>query len=73
MRKNLLMASFLFMGIYGSAQTVIFEDNFNDPAKVALWENTDRDGDGEKWEFYNAEEDDMPAFTGDFATSWSWF
>ena len=73
MRKNLLMASFLFMGIYGSAQTVIFEDNFNDPAKVALWENTDRDGDGEKWEFYNAEEDDRPAFTGDFATSWSWF
>ena len=51
MRKNLLMASFLFMGIYGSAQTVIFEDNFNDPAKVALWENTDRDGDGENGNF----------------------
>lgn len=73
MTRNLLMASFLFMGIYGSAQTVVFEDNFNDPAKAALWENTDRDGDGEKWEFYNAEEDEMPAFTGDFATSWSWF
>ena len=73
MTKNLLMASFLFMGIYGSAQTVVFEDNFNDPAKVALWQNTDRDGDGEKWEFYNAEEDEIPAFTGDFATSWSWF
>ena len=73
MTKNLLMASFLFIGIYGSAQNVVFSDDFNDPAKVALWENTDRDGDGEKWEFYNAEEDDMPAFTGDFATSWSWF
>lgn len=73
MTRNLLMAWFLFAGIYGSAQTVVFEDDFNDPAKVALWQNTDRDGDGEKWEFYNAEEDGIPAFTGDFATSWSWF
>ncbi len=43
MTRNLLMASFLFAGIYGSAQTVVFEDDFNDPAKVALWQNTDRD------------------------------
>ncbi len=54
----------LTFGIYGFSQTIVFEDNFNDPAKVALWQNTDRDGDGEKWEFYNAEEDEIPAFTG---------
>ncbi len=73
MTKNLLVLSMLTFGILGFSQTVVFEDNFNDPVKVALWENTDRDGDGQKWEFYNAEEDDMPAFTGDFATSWSWY
>ncbi|MGA9212273.1 choice-of-anchor J domain-containing protein [Kaistella sp.] len=73
MTKKLLLASALGLGAFYYGQTIVFEDNFNDPAKVALWANTDRDGDGEKWEFYNAEEDEMPAFTGDFATSWSWF
>ena len=64
MTKKLLLVSMLTFGIYGFSQTIVFEDNFNDPAKVALWQNTDRDGDGEKWEFYNAEEDEIPAFTG---------
>lgn len=72
MIKKLFLASTLGLGTLYYAQLVVFEENF-EPATAALWENNDRDGDGEKWEFYNAEEDDIPAFTGGFATSWSWY
>lgn len=73
MNKKLLLTSALLLSAFYYGQTIVFEENFNNPAKVALWGNVDRDGDGEKWEFYNAEEDEMLAFTGDFATSWSWY
>lgn len=53
-----------------SAQTVIFSEDFETEAGRNSWINTDRDGDGEKWEFDNSSVD---AFTGYYATSWSWF
>ncbi|OWK72909.1 hypothetical protein CBW16_11715 [Flavobacteriaceae bacterium JJC] len=73
MIKKLFLVSALGLGAFYYGQTTtIFQENF-EPATAALWQNVDRDGDGEKWEFYNAESDGMPAFTGGFATSWSWF
>jgi hypothetical protein len=71
-RKLLIALTFSSCAFYSGQTTTIFQENF-EPATASLWNNTDRDGDGEKWEFYNAEEDDIPAFTGGFATSWSWF
>ncbi len=73
MKANLLLAVFCFGAANVSAQSIIFKEDFNQQETVDLWDNIDRDGDGEKWEFYNAEEDGMPAFSGGFATSWSWF
>ena len=60
------------MGIYGSAQTVVFKEDFNQDATRSLWTIGDRDGDEDTWEFVNAEEAEAPSFTGDFAWSWSW-
>ena len=73
MTRNLLLAAFLFMGICGSAQTVVFKEDFNQDSTRSLWTIGDRDGDKDTWEFVNAEEAETPSFTGDFAWSWSWF
>ena len=58
------------IGLTVSAQIVVFKEDFETETGRNSWTNTDRDGDGEKWEFYD---DEMPAFTGWYATSWSWF
>ena len=73
MKKQLLFAFLLMLGVEGISQTVIYKEDFETEAGRNSWANVDRDGDGEKWEFYNAEEDDIPSFSGYFATSWSWF
>ncbi|KFC21571.1 T9SS-dependent choice-of-anchor J family protein [Chryseobacterium sp. FH1] len=70
MLKKLLFSSWLMTGLATSAQTVIFSEDFETEAGRNSWINTDRDGDGQKWEFDNSSVD---AFTGYFATSWSWF
>ena len=70
MLKKLLFASLLLTSLATSAQTVIFSEDFETEAGRNAWINTDRDGDGEKWEFDNSPVD---AFTGYYATSWSWF
>lgn len=70
MLKKLLFASLILSGLSASAQTVVFSENFETEAGRNSWINTDRDGDGEKWEFDNSTVD---AFTGYYATSWSWF
>ena len=57
-------------GLAMSAQTVIFSEDFETEAGRNSWTNTDRDGDTQKWEFDNSSVD---AFTGYYATSWSWF
>src|SRR6218665_3655712 len=70
MIKKLLSSSLLMIGLTVSAQIVVFKEDFETETGRNSWTNTDRDGDGEKWEFYD---DEMPAFTGWYATSWSWF
>lgn len=70
MIKKLLFSSLLMTGMATSAQTVLFNEDFETEAGRNSWINTDRDGDGEKWEFDNSTVD---AFTGYYATSWSWF
>ena len=66
------MASTLGLGAFNYAQTTIFQENF-EPATAALWQNTDRDGDGEKWEFLDAQLNEVDSFQGYFATSFSWY
>lgn len=70
MIKKLLFSSLLMAGLTMSAQTVVFREDFETEAGRNSWTNTDRDGDGQKWEFDNSSVD---AFTGYYATSWSWF
>lgn len=70
MVKKLLLASFLMSSLAISAQNVIFSEDFETEAGRNAWINTDRDGDGQKWEFDNSSVD---AFTGYYATSWSWY
>ncbi len=70
MLKKLLFASLLLTGLSVSAQTVVFKEDFETETGRNSWTNTDRDGDGEKWEF---DDSSIDAFTGYYATSWSWF
>lgn len=72
MIKKLLIASTLGLGASYFGQNVIFTENF-EPATAALWQNVDRDGDGEKWEFLNAELNEVLSFQGGFAVSFSWY
>ena len=70
MFKKLLFSSLLMTGLAMSAQTVIFSEDFETEAGRDSWTNTDRDGDTQKWEFYD---DELDAFTGWYVTSWSWW
>lgn len=72
MIKKLLIASALGLGAFYFGQTTIFQENF-EPATAANWGNLDLDGDGEKWEFLNAELNEVDSFTGGFAVSFSWY
>ena len=72
MIKKLLVAYTLGLGAFYFGQTVIFQENF-EPATAALWGNIDRDGDTQKWEFLNAETNEVLSFQGDFAVSFSWY
>lgn len=72
MTKKLLCAAMAFTASFAFSQS-LFKEDFNDLTVISRWENIDRDGDGEKWEYYNAEAEEINAFTGNFATSWSWF
>lgn len=70
MIKKLSFAALCFVGMTTYAQTVIFTEDFENEESRNSWTNVDRDGDGNKWEFDDSEVD---AFTGYYATSWSWF
>ena len=72
MIKKLLLASTLGLGVFNNAQTVVFTENF-EPNTAALWQNIDRDGDTEKWEFLDAQLNEVDSFQGYFATSFSWY
>lgn len=49
MKKKLSMAALAFMGFWGSAQEIIFYENFNIPENLGDWRLFDRDRDGENW------------------------
>lgn len=73
MIKRLLLASVLTFAVSTQAQTTVFSEDFNDATNRALWTLEDRDGDGEFWEFADADAEDIESFTGWFALSWSWY
>lgn len=73
MIKNLFFLSALMLTSQLSAQTVIFEENFDTPEKQALWTIGDLDGDEDTWGFVSSVEAEAPSFSGDFAWSFSWF
>lgn len=70
MRKKLLFVTSLAVGAFVFSQTTIFKEDFETEQGRSSWVKADLDGDGETWEFDDSEVD---AFTGYYATSWSWF
>jgi len=70
MIRKLLFVSLLISSFAVSAQTVVFNEDFETETGRNSWINTDRDGDEQKWEFDNSTVD---SFTGYYATSWSWY
>lgn len=73
MIKKLLFASAIVSLFFTNAQTTVFKEDFEDEASVAQWKIFDRDGDGESWEFLNAELNELPNFSGNLAVSFSWY
>lgn len=73
MIKRLFLASALGVSTSYFAQTTVFEEKFEDPAKRALWSIGDRDGDADTWEFLDAGINEVDSFTGYFAASFSWY
>lgn len=73
MIKNLLLGAILAFGLSLQAQTTVFSEDFNEEATRSLWTLVDRDGDGDNWEFADAELEDVESFEGWFALSWSWY
>lgn len=69
--KLLFILSFIFT--VSMQSQIIFEEDFNDETTWSSWTNEDRDGDGELWEFADAEFQDIDSFDGGFIWSFSWF
>lgn len=73
MIKKILFIGLLTFGITGYSQTVVFSENFNEEATRNLWTLEDLDGDGQFWEFADAEFQEVENFEGWFAWSFSWY
>src|SRR5690554_3251148 len=74
MIKNLLFISAMTFALNGYSQLEIyFEEDFNDSTTWENWTVVDRDGDGEFWEFTDAEFQEVESFTGGFVWSFSWY
>lgn len=73
MIKNYFLVLALATGACSYAQTTVFEENFEDPAKRQLWTIGDRDGDSDTWEYLDAQVNEVDSFTGFFAVSFSWY
>lgn len=72
MIRNLLFISVMIFAFNGYAQEILFEENFNDEATWENWTLEDLDGDGEFWEFADAEYQGVESFVGGFVWSFSW-
>lgn len=73
MIRNLLFISAIIFAFNGYAQEILFEEDFNDESTWENWTLEDRDGDGELWEFGNAEFEEIDSFDGGFVWSFSWY
>lgn len=73
MIKKLLCIFSLLLFFKSYSQTIIYSEDFNDESTWADWTVEDRDGDGEFWEFADAEYQEVESFTGGFVWSFSWF
>lgn len=73
MIKNLFFLGSILIGANATAQTTIFQENFDTTQTRNLWSIGDRDGDNDTWEYLNAELNEVPSFTGDAAFSFSWY
>ena len=73
MIRSLLFISAMIFAFNGYAQEIIFEEDFNDETTWGDWTLEDRDGDGELWEFADAEFQEVESFDGGFVWSFSWY
>ena len=73
MIKKLLLTAVLGFSATAFSQTVVFQEDFEDPAKRALWTISELDGDGDTWEFLDAQANTVDSFQGYFAASFSWY
>lgn len=58
---------------HAQSQNIIFTEDFDDESTWSDWTTEDLDGDGETWEFGNAEFEEIDSFTGGFVWSFSWY
>ncbi len=72
MFRILLITAILLISFSGKAQ-IIFEENFDNENTWSTWTLADLDGDGELWEFADAEFQEVESFQGGFVWSFSWF
>lgn len=72
MIKNSLLILLMFFTFEGYAQ-IVFEDNFDEETTWENWTLNDLDGDGELWEFADAETQEVESFQGGFVWSFSWY
>ncbi len=64
MKKTLLSLFTLGLFVAGSAQTVIFEENFDSGELPMTWQNIDADGDGFSWSVVQIQDESgAPVFT----------
>lgn len=73
MIKKLLFACIITLGLNSFAQTVVYEEDFNDESTWESWTLADLDEDGELWEFADAEFQEVESFEGGFVWSFSWY
>lgn len=73
MTKELLFFALLIAVNLTYAQEVIYNEDFNNEDTWTDWTVHDLDGDGEFWEFADAEFQELDSFTGGFVWSFSWY
>ncbi len=73
MIKKLFFISALATSAFYFGQTVIYQENFENPANRALWNISELDGDNDTWEFLDATLNEVPSSQGYFGASFSWY
>ncbi|RLZ11724.1 T9SS-dependent choice-of-anchor J family protein [Faecalibacter macacae] len=73
MIKNLFFLGSILLGSFSFGQTIVFQENFDEPSTRDLWMIDELDNDGDTWEYLNAALNEVPSFSGDAAFSFSWY